>query len=59
VKQLRGYADLRGYFFVQKLTVADMDPFTDAELERIYKACDALGGHTAPGPGYRNWVGKT
>lgn len=111
-KQLRGYADLRGYFFVQQLTVADMDrfyaswkdgkrsrakklerlksfvrfclkrkwlseditedleapegsslpankdPFTDAELERIYKACDALGGPTAPGPGYRNWAGE-
>jgi hypothetical protein len=27
VKQLRGYADLRGYFFVQQLTVAELDRF--------------------------------
>lgn len=37
---------------------ANRGPFTDAELGRIYAACDALGGPTAPGPGYRNWSGE-
>lgn len=33
-------------------------PFTDAELDRIYKACDAIGGPTPPGPGHRSWGGE-
>jgi site-specific recombinase XerD len=33
-------------------------PFTDAELDRIYKACDAIGGPRPPGPGYRPWGGE-
>ena len=37
---------------------ANKMPFTDAELTRIYAACDALGGPTAPGPGCRNWGGE-
>lgn len=37
---------------------AHKDPFTDAELERIYKACDQIGGPTPPGPGHRPWGGE-
>lgn len=37
---------------------ANKTPFTDAELTRIYAACDALGGPTSPGPGCRNWGGE-
>jgi integrase len=37
---------------------ADKMPFTDAELERIYAACDQLGGPTPPGPGHRPWGGE-
>lgn len=37
---------------------ANKTPFTDAELSRVYNACDTLGGPTAPGPGYRNWGGE-
>jgi integrase len=33
-------------------------PFTDDELDRIYKACDAIGGPKPPGPGYRPWGGE-
>jgi site-specific recombinase XerD len=33
-------------------------PFTDEELERIYKACDEIGGPKPPGPGYRPWGGE-
>jgi len=33
-------------------------PFTDAELERMFLACDALGGPTPPGPGHRAWGGE-
>ena len=36
----------------------DKMPFTDEELTRIYKACDAIGGPTPPGPGYRRWGGE-
>ena len=32
---------------------ANKAPFTDAELTRIYAACDALSGPTPRGPGYR------
>ena len=39
-------------------TPANKTPFTDAELGRIYAACDALGGPTPAGPGYRNWGGE-
>jgi integrase len=39
-------------------TPANKTPFTDAELSRIYAACDALGGPTPAGPGYRNWGGE-
>lgn len=110
-KQLRAYADGRGYTNLNSLTVLDMDqfyaswkdgkrarakklerlksfvkfcmkrkwmteniaedleapegsstpankaPFTDGELDRIYRACDALGGPTPPGPGHREWSG--
>lgn len=112
VKQLKAYAESRGYVLAQQLTVADMDrfyaswkdgkrakakklerlksfirfcvkrdwlnkdltedleapegssipankaPFTDAEMARIYAACDALGEATSPGPGYRQWSGE-
>jgi integrase len=37
---------------------ANKAPFTDAELNRIYAACDSFGGPTSPGPGYRNWSGE-
>jgi integrase len=37
---------------------ANKTPFTDEELERIYAACDAIGGPTRPGPGYRPWSGE-
>jgi integrase len=37
---------------------ANKTPFTDAELNRIYAACDALGGPKPPGPGYRPWSGE-
>jgi integrase len=33
-------------------------PFTDEELDRIYKACDTIGGPKPPGPGYRPWGGE-
>jgi integrase len=39
-------------------TPANKAPFTDAELNRIYVACEALGGPTPPGPGHRNWGGE-
>jgi hypothetical protein len=32
-------------------------PFTDAELDRIYAACDAVGEPLKAGPGFRNWTG--
>jgi len=37
---------------------ANKTPFTDAELTRIYAACDGLGGATVPGPGHRKWGGE-
>jgi len=37
---------------------ANKAPFTDDELERIYKACDQLGGPKPPGPGHRDWGGE-
>lgn len=37
---------------------ADRVPFTDEELDRIYAACDRLGGLTPPGPGHREWSGE-
>jgi site-specific recombinase XerD len=37
---------------------ADKNPFTDAEMDRIYAACDQLGGPTPPGPGHRPWGGE-
>lgn len=37
---------------------ANKTPFTDAELTRIYAACDAIGGGTPPGPGHRVWTGE-
>jgi integrase len=37
---------------------ANKTPFTDDELNRIYAACDATGGPTAPGPGHRPWGGE-
>jgi integrase len=37
---------------------ANKTPFSDAELTRIYAACDAIGGATAPGPGHREWGGE-
>jgi integrase len=33
-------------------------PFTDSELNRMYAACDTLGGPIPPGPGYREWGGE-
>ena len=33
-------------------------PFTDAELNRIYAACDAIGGPVPPGAGHRDWGGE-
>jgi len=33
-------------------------PFTDKELDRIYEACDAIGGPKPRGPGYRPWSGE-
>ena len=33
-------------------------PFTDAELSRIYAACDAIGGPVPPGAGHREWGGE-
>lgn len=33
-------------------------PFTDAELTRIYAACDLLGAPKPPGPGHRPWSGE-
>ena len=33
-------------------------PFTDAELDRIYNACDQIGGPKPLGPGYRPWGGE-
>ena len=37
---------------------ANKTPFTDEELDRIYAACDAIGGPTPPGPGHRPWGGE-
>lgn len=37
---------------------ANKTPFTDEEMERIYAACDALGGPTGLGPGRREWSGE-
>ena len=37
---------------------ADKLPFTDAEMQRIYAACDKLGGPVPPGPGHRDWTGE-
>jgi site-specific recombinase XerD len=37
---------------------ANKTPFSDSELNRIYRACNALGGPTPTGPGYRNWSGE-
>jgi integrase len=36
---------------------ANKTPFTDEEIERIYGACDALGGPKRLGPGHREWSG--
>jgi integrase len=33
-------------------------PFTDSELNRIYAACDAIGGPVPPGAGHREWGGE-
>jgi integrase len=111
-KQLRAFAETRGYLMLDQLTVSDMDrfyaswndgirakakkldrlkafvkfcikrewikknitsdleapegssvpanktPFTDEELDRIYAACDSIGGPKPPGPGYRPWGGE-
>jgi integrase len=37
---------------------ANKMPFTDEELDRIYAACDSIGGPKPPGPGYRPWGGE-
>jgi site-specific recombinase XerD len=37
---------------------ANKTPFTAAEMDRIYAACDAIGGPTHPGPGHTNWAGE-
>lgn len=37
---------------------ANKTPFSDADLERIYAACDSLGDPKPPGPGYRPWSGE-
>jgi integrase len=37
---------------------ANKMPFSDAELKRIYAACDTLGPPTVFGPGYREWGGE-
>ena len=37
---------------------ANKTPFTDEELNRIYAACDVLGGPKPPGPGAREWTGS-
>lgn len=37
---------------------ADKVPFTDEEMNRIYAACNRLGGPTPPGPGRREWSGE-
>jgi integrase len=37
---------------------ANKTPFTDKELERIFAACDAIGGPKPPGPGCRPWGGE-
>ncbi len=33
-------------------------PFTDAELDRLYAACDKIGPQRKQGPGYRTWGGE-
>jgi integrase len=33
-------------------------PFTDAELDRLFKSCDEIGGPKPRGPGYRPWGGE-
>jgi integrase len=37
---------------------ANKTPFSDEELNRIFAACDAIGGPTPPGPGHRPWSGE-
>jgi len=37
---------------------ANKTPFTDEELDRIYAACDSIGGPRPPGPGHRPWGGE-
>ena len=37
---------------------ANKPPFTEAELERIFGACDKIGPPRLPGPGYRPWGGE-
>jgi integrase len=37
---------------------ANKTPFTDEEIERIYAACDAVGGPKRLGPGHREWSGE-
>jgi integrase len=37
---------------------ANKAPFTDDELERLFTACDQIGGPKPPGPGYRPWGGE-
>jgi integrase len=37
---------------------ANKTPFTEEEIERIYAACDALGGPTRLGRGHREWSGN-
>lgn len=37
---------------------ANKAPFTDEELDRIFKACDQIGGPKPLGPGHREWGGE-
>jgi site-specific recombinase XerD len=39
-------------------TSANKSPFSDDELDRMYKACDELGDPIAGGPGARPWGGE-
>jgi integrase len=38
--------------------LAQKSPFDDADLQRLYDACDRIGPPTRPGPGFRNWGGE-
>jgi integrase len=33
-------------------------PFTDAEIQKLYAACDEIGPQLKQGPGYRTWGGE-